>query len=242
MDCQNCSQHNRTNASFCSNCGQRLNIEKESDYNKHVKRVFLFSSILVTYIVILGVTKFNNDYKSLILSDCIFAVIIIFFSFQSDNSIFSLIKFKKFNWKLFLKVLIISPIVAIIVHYFAVFFNYSVLNKSHTIYFEHFKDSPYPLLFCIISIAVFPAIFEEIAFRGILFDELLNITKLKPTIIITSILFTSIHFSVISSLWLFPGALIFGLMRAKYRSITYGIIGHFMYNSSIVLIEILLGN
>ncbi|MBL7895686.1 MAG: CPBP family intramembrane metalloprotease [Bacteroidia bacterium] len=115
--------------------------------------------------------------------------------------------------------------------------NESVFNNSNSTYIEHYKDSPLPLLFSIISVGVFPAIFEEIAFRGILFNELKNIVSNNSTIIISTVLFTILHFSLISFLWIFPIGLLFGYLRSKYDNLIYGIIGHFVYNSSIVMIE-----
>ncbi|MBK6986473.1 MAG: CPBP family intramembrane metalloprotease [Bacteroidetes bacterium] len=70
-----------------------------------------------------------------------------------------------------------------------------------------------------------------------MFNELQKITSVSATIIITTVLFTILHFSLISFLWIFPIGMLFGYLRAKNNSLLYGIIGHFIYNSSIVLIE-----
>jgi len=129
---------------------------------------------------------------------------------------------------------------ALCVHMFATYLNNSLFDRTQQIYYDFYKDSPYPLLLCILSIGVVPAIFEEIAFRGILFSELLFVTNKNAVILITSILFTLLHFSVISIIWLFPFALAMGYLRAKYNTILYGVLAHFTYNTSIVVIEMLL--
>ncbi|MFI5141779.1 MAG: CPBP family intramembrane glutamic endopeptidase [Bacteroidia bacterium] len=134
----------------------------------------------------------------------------------------------------------IAPLLALAVHYLASFINQNVFSAHNSIYYNAYLDSPSPLFFSILSIGVFPALFEEIAFRGILFNETLKVTSLKSTILITSILFTLLHFSLISSIWLFPGGLIFGYLRAKHKTLLYGVLGHFTYNSSVVLLQILL--
>jgi membrane protease YdiL (CAAX protease family) len=77
-------------------------------------------------------------------------------------------------------------------------------------------------------------------FRGVLFNETLKIAGLKSTILITSILFTILHLSLISIFWIFPIGLVFGYLRAKYNTILYGVIGHFVYNASVVIVEIIL--
>jgi membrane protease YdiL (CAAX protease family) len=74
------------------------------------------------------------------------------------------------------------------------------------------------------------------------FNELSKITGIKSTIIISAILFTMLHLSLLSIFWIFPIGLIFGYFRAKYNTLWYGIIGHLIYNSCIVLIEIIVNS
>lgn len=240
MKCQQCNHDNHNLATYCGKCGKKVSIEKEGDYNVHVRNIALFFFTILAYIVILNFTRFGNSYISLLITDAIFAIIVlIFFAVNYKNTI-RLFNFRKFKLHVLYKILIGAPLLALVVNFVCNFLNQSLFDKSNSIYYNQFKDSPAPLLFSIISMAVFPAIFEEIMFRGVLFNESLRITRLKPTILITAILFTILHLSLISILWIFPLGLVFGYFRAKYNTILYGIIGHFVYNGSVVLIEILL--
>ena len=54
---------------------------------------------------------------------------------------------------------------------------------------------------------------------------------------ITAFVFGIIHLAVISMLWLVPLGLIFGMLRAKYNTLWYGVIGHFTYNLGFILLE-----
>ena len=47
------------------------------------------------------------------------------------------------------------------------------------------------------------------------------------------------HLQIISLLWLIPIGLVFGLLRNKYNTLWYGVIGHFVYNFSITVYEFL---
>lgn len=237
MNCSKCQYDNRHSATYCSKCGHKVTIENFPDYNIPVRNISYFFFALLAYILILHFLDFYDDYISLFIADSLFAIIVLIFFGLTYKTSIRLFNFRRFNSGLVIKIILIAIILAIIVHYLAQFLNQNVFNKSDAIYFNQFKDSPAPLLFSIISISVFPAIFEEMAFRGILFDEAYKITGLKPTILITSILFTLMHLSLLSSLWLFPLALFFGYLRAKYNTLFYGMIGHFVYNSSIVLIQ-----
>lgn len=240
MNCSKCKYENHNLATYCSNCGQKINTEKVADYNIPIKKISFFFFALLAYIILLHFTDFCDSYISLLIADTFFGIIVLFFFARNYKSTSRLFKFRKFNYRLMIKILLIAPFIAVVVHFAADFLNQSVLNKSDFIYYNQFKNSPAPLLFSILSISVFPAIFEEIAFRGILFDQSFNIAGLKPTIFITSILFTIMHLSLLSVFWIFPIGLYFGYLRARYGTLLYGMIGHFTYNSSIVLLQIIL--
>lgn len=240
MICPKCKANNKETAAFCSNCGDKLIIRKDSDYNTSVKKISIFFFILLGYIIMLNLTDFSDNYLALLVSDSLFAIIIIVFFFLNLKSELKLFNLKRFKISILFKLLFFVILLSIAVHFLAGFYNQKILNANDYIYFNEFKQSPAPLLFSIISISVFPAIFEEIAFRGILFDECYKLTGLKPAILITSILFTILHLSLFSILWIFPIGLIFGYLRAKYNTLFYGIIGHFVYNTCILLLQIII--
>ncbi len=90
----------------------------------------------------------------------------------------------------------------------------------------------------IISVALFPALFEELAYRGFLMQRLLNIVEEKEATYITSILFFFIHFSMISFFWMLPFGLLLAYIRIKTNTIWYGIVMHFFFNLTACLVEI----
>jgi membrane protease YdiL (CAAX protease family) len=100
-----------------------------------------------------------------------------------------------------------------------------------------FYETSHPLVFATLLIAVQPAIFEEVAFRGFMFNNLSQITSAKSTIYITAFVFGIIHLALISMLWLVPIGIIFAWLRSKYNTLWYGMIGHFTYNFCITIME-----
>lgn len=213
---------------------------KESNYNAHVKNISIFFFALLAYIAVLHFAHFVESYVGLFVVDSIFALIVIVFFLINFKANIRLLRFGNLKPKIILSILLIMPVFALLVNVFADFLNQQVLNQTDVIYYNQFSNSPAPWLFSIISISVFPAIFEEMAFRGILFDQSYRIAGLKPTIFITAILFTILHLSLISVLWLFPLGLMFGYLRARHRTILYGVIAHFTYNTSVLVIQILM--
>ena len=237
MKCQKCQTESTKAYSYCNNCGSKLYTEPTDNYHVSVTKTKVFFFVLLGYIALLHFLKFNSTYIISLTTDLIFALIIIVFLLFNFKSLKETLIPKISNYKLLIIVSFSLCVLAFLVTHFADFLNQSVFNTNNSSYYEHYKDSPSPLLLCIISVGVFPAIFEEIAFRGILFNELKNIMSVNATIIITTVLFTILHFSFISFLWIFPIGFLFGYLRSKYNNLIYGIIGHFVYNSSIVLIE-----
>jgi membrane protease YdiL (CAAX protease family) len=70
-----------------------------------------------------------------------------------------------------------------------------------------------------------------------MFNNISHITTARSAIYITGFVFGIIHLAIISLLWLVPIGLIFAWLRWRYNTLWYGIIGHFVYNLCITMIE-----
>jgi len=88
----------------------------------------------------------------------------------------------------------------------------------------------------ILGIAVTPAIFEEIIFRGILQKGLLRHTSPKNAIIISSFMFMLMHGSVESLLYTFVFGCLLGYLAYKSGSIVPSIVFHFVNNGIAVIL------
>lgn len=241
MICPRCNTNNQQNVNFCKQCGQKLKVlPAEAKYARPVMKASVFFFVMVAYIVVLYLIRFSDSYTNNLLVDIAFAAIVLLFAGINFRELKSQLFFRRMYIKPLLVVLLLMPLFALLIHYFAAYLNEAVFDKTKETYYSQYTDSPAPLFFSLLSIAVFPAVFEEIAFRGVLFADAVPALRLKPTIIFTAILFTIIHFSLISVLWILPSGLLFGYLRARYRTIWYGVIGHMLYNGSLVILEIVL--
>lgn len=114
---------------------------------------------------------------------------------------------------------------------------------NQALFFDNYSDiyvymeTPFPLLFATIFSCAIPAVFEEMAFRGFLFDIIEENSTQVSAWIVTSILFAIIHLSVIGLIWYIPLGFAAGYVRFKYKSIVYCMLLHFVYNFTITLIE-----
>ncbi len=239
MICKNCLQENNPQATFCTKCAKRLDEEAiksdPNDYEKHLFRIAVVFFSLLILVLIYSFTVEYESYTDVLWMNSIFAFLVLIFCVVYPKKWKRLFSVSRVNGLLLGKVAILMFFSAVVVSFLVDFIN--SIGLEDVSYSAPFLFSPAPLLLSIISTALFPAIFEELAFRGIILRELAHITSLRNAILLSAILFTVIHFSAISALWIFPLGLFFGYLRAKHRTLWYGVIGHFVYNSVIVLLE-----
>jgi len=168
--------------------------------------------------------------------DLLFMVITITGVGMSWNSIKPFLYWKSFKILKVIGYSILSIILAIVVN---VIINW--LNKSmfgiETYYYEAFRHLRYAKLITILIIAVQPAIFEELAFRGVIQGGLSRIIEPQQTIYLTAFLFAILHMSFLSLFWLIPFAILLSYLRNKENTLWYGIIMHFFFNATACFLE-----
>lgn len=91
--------------------------------------------------------------------------------------------------------------------------------------------TPAIFLIALIGIAITPAIFEELIFRGILQKGLLRSAKPRTAIILSSLMFMLMHLSVEAMIFTFVCGLLLGYMAYKSGSIVPSMAFHFINNS-----------
>lgn len=238
--CQKCGNAIRPGDIFCSVCGNRLD---GYSFEKRIsKGQISFARILIYYflsIVVFCVFRFSGmeyNFKNLIAVDIIFSVLTLVFAFTAINNLIPLYSFKRVKLWMFPLLLFMAVLYACIVFYIAEYFN---IYFFKTIYREThlFLGTKHPMLYAILFIGIQPALFEEMAYRGFIFNDLLRFTSSTAVIIITTILFGIIHFSTISLVWILPLGYAFGYLRNKYNVLWYSMFFHFVYNLTIVCIE-----
>ncbi len=92
------------------------------------------------------------------------------------------------------------------------------------------------LLANLIFLALLPAIFEELIFRGMILNGLKQYGKIKA-VIISALLFALIHGSIDQTLYPIILGLIFGIVAIKTNSIIPTILMHFINNSVVIIIN-----
>ncbi len=122
----------------------------------------------------------------------------------------------------------ISTVFSDLVSYFASFISENLILDPAA-----FSD-PVPMsvgefTVSVISVAVLPALLEELLFRGVFLGMFLRYGK-TFAIVMSSVLFASAHGSIDQMMYSFVYGIIFGYIAVKTESLTAGIIIHFMNN------------
>ena len=100
-----------------------------------------------------------------------------------------------------------------------------------------FVDAGYPYWIILLEICVMPAIWEEVAFRGLIQVRLAEAVRQREAIIMTAVLFAIIHCSALSGVYLFALGIVLGVIRARSNSLLPGMAMHFAHNLVIVILE-----
>jgi membrane protease YdiL (CAAX protease family) len=235
--CLNCGAKLAIGARFCSSCGLAQTISKtdESNWQRMLIGLSFFFGLL-TIICLVGNFSSNKGIDFLLLMDLLFMVITITGVGMSWNSIKPFLYWKSFKILKVIGYSVLSIILAIVVN---VIINW--LNKSmfgiETYYYEAFRHLRYAKLITILIIAVQPAIFEELAFRGVIQGGLSRIIEPQQTIYLTAFLFAILHMSFLSLFWLIPFAVLLSYLRNKENTLWYGIIMHFFFNATACFLE-----
>lgn len=86
----------------------------------------------------------------------------------------------------------------------------------------------------IISFCLFPAIIEEIAFRGLIQHWLMTAIKPWRALVLASFLFAVMHFSIISLPYLFAVGMLLGWTKWKTGSLYPAMLIHFLHNFVVI--------
>ena len=100
-----------------------------------------------------------------------------------------------------------------------------------------YTDTAYPYFFAVLSIALVPAVFEELLFRGVLISQLVKLINRSGAIWVSAFTFAILHLSIVSLLWLLPAGLITGWMRFYTRQLWPGMLFHFIYNFTVITLH-----
>jgi membrane protease YdiL (CAAX protease family) len=116
-----------------------------------------------------------------------------------------------------------------------------VLHVEKLGYAKPYQDAGYGLWVAFIAICVQPAVFEELAFRGVVLSSLRPTLSDLEAVVVSAMLFMTLHITPAA----FPHTLAMGLaagfIRLRSGSLLPCMLLHFVHNSAVIGAEIYLG-
>lgn len=103
---------------------------------------------------------------------------------------------------------------------------------------DDFLRQGYGIGTVILMVAVQPAIFEELAFRGVILQGLQHVLSPTESIFVSALMFMIIHLGVPSFPHLFVIGLALGWLRVRTGSLYPGMVLHFTHNLLCVVFEV----
>jgi membrane protease YdiL (CAAX protease family) len=100
-------------------------------------------------------------------------------------------------------------------------------------------EAGWPTWSFFVWIAVLPALFEEVAFRGLIFSKLQRLTSPVQAMWVSGILFGVVHFSVLSmAAFIIPLGVVAAYFTRRTQSLLPAMLIHAAHNAGMVILEL----
>jgi len=239
-NCFKCDAVIDPNSRFCNHCGSLQNSNDVIETNErwaYLKQTALFFSIQLLICLLFKYAESLNTFGWLTICDAWLAgIATLFFAYNWDSNK-HLLKWPNFSIQKLALYCAIAFTASLIVSYTVGWLN-SVLYDKEVDYYYFYVANGHGKIWMICSIAIVPALFEELAYRGFVLQNLTKIIDVNQAIFVTSFMFAIIHLSFLSLFWLIPFALFLAYTRIKEGCIWYGVCVHFCFNLTVCLLEI----
>lgn len=238
--CEECNSPAKEHHRFCHNCGAFLDGEAERIdifNNTPLRSAFIFYSLYLFICLLVKYTEWFGNYDRLFWIELLLAGITIVFAINNRKNIRPLLAFRSFNPLLLGGIILMGIVFSFLVNLLVHELNVSLFHSDVSFY-RGYRIYIAPRLLMIYSIALMPALFEELAFRGVLFSYLAEVMDEKLVMIITGFIFAAMHLNFISLIWLIPFGIFLGYLRKTYQTLWYGVIFHFTFNLVACLIDL----
>jgi membrane protease YdiL (CAAX protease family) len=238
--CINCNEPVITKSRFCKHCGfaqEDNDAETVDEKWSSIKQLALF---YIFDVVICCLHNFTTYFKTLSWSvtfHALLAIVAVTFFCDNWSQNKTLLIWRNFSLRKLSAYLAIIIASSVVINYAVDWLNQSLFSEQFSLY-AFYSTYAYGKLLMIFFVAVMPALFEELAYRGYVLQKLLNLADKNQAIFISAFLFAILHFSFISLVWLIPFALLLGYVRVKENTLWYGIAMHFTFNFTACMLEL----
>lgn len=234
--CSKCWKPISKDAKYCQHCGAYQNYQYQQAALKQtreqweiIKSIIIFYSIYLASVLPLFWIDDDKVAVGILVISGVDVLIILGYWCISRISILHLFHF---DWKIFYYIgagiFFLVPLSVINFAYHDVLVKFFGVEEIR--FSEPFISAGFGFGVIVFSGCLMPAIWEEIAFRGLIQTGLSKKFRKWEVIFLTSALFAIIHITVLSWPYLFLVGVVLGLLRMHSQSLWPVIVVHFLHN------------
>jgi len=237
ISCPHCKSEVVSLDTYCGYCGKRITLQREIKEKSSLQLVIAFYLTFLVFAIV-SYALYAEDYSlgMEIVVEVIFILLTLLFTFFDAKRVFALYNIRELHWRNILFATLFPVVSAVIVYYTLGWVNDALFGFDDNVFYNY-QDYADGFFWIMIFYVVIPPIFEELAFRGFLFNQMRHFASPKVTILATGFIFALIHFSVVSIVWIFPFGIVLGYLRHRYNTLWLGMIVHFIHNLLVVLLD-----
>lgn len=238
--CEACKSPVQDYHRFCYKCGAYLGQDAgqiDIFNNRHLRAAILFYVVYLVICLFVSYTDWFAGYDRLFWVELVLAAITITCAAVNWQELKPVFRFNRCSVPVLLGVVVMAVVFSAIVNISVNEINISLFRKDSSLY-EPYRAYAFPVPLMFYSIAFIPAVFEEFAFRGVLYNYFSRLLDERLVVIVTACIFAAIHLNFFGLLWLIPFGLLIGNLRRKYQTIWYGVIFHFVFNATACLFDL----
>lgn len=246
--CASCGRSLKPEAAFCSFCGHRQGdpvVDRQAQVRARADRMRRIESgwdgirsVIFIYFSLLGgigftflIGKESDEFTAEAAGSGVIAAIVLVAVMLHRGEIKNCTRSLGFSWKGYAAVLVASVAIVLVVHAYARGVH-KLFRMRSTAELGAFEG--HSLAWAYLLYAAFPAIFEELGFRGVIFGLLRRSLDARETILLSAAAFGILHLSVPSLVTHVPLGLYLGWLRHRSGSLYPSITAHFLHNALVV--------
>jgi hypothetical protein len=250
--CGACQRRLRAGTLFCPACGQSIDgsapaperREKDratrtrfAEHWQELKHIgWLFGLLLATSLAFGLVSRTDSSPWPLVAMGAIDALIVLVAAGLRWRKLLFLFRIHAFDTLRWLEILATSVAFVLVMSIYFKFLQRLGVPFSQAT--ETLAQAGWPLWSMLVLVIFMPALFEELAFRGVIQSSLERIFSARDAWLIQAALFSLLHLSPIIFPSHFVMGLCFGLMRMRSRSLYPSILLHAAWNALVVFQEL----
>jgi membrane protease YdiL (CAAX protease family) len=249
--CPNRERASKQTATFCACCGVNLQTgslpttvtlpegfaDKVEEQVNDLKQIGWLFGLLLSSSVVFGLASgLGDSLRSELLASTVDAIIIMVFVVRHRSAVFPLLSYPKFGWLEVGKLVVSSLLFVLAMGTF--FSSIRSLGVPWIQATSNYVNHGWSLFAMLIPVSLAPAVFEELAFRGVIQSNLEKLLSERDAWIIQAALFSVLHLSPL----IFPSHFFMGLflgwLRRRTKSLYPGMVLHATWNGIVVLAEL----